>query len=136
MQHDVRLDGWIAAGIDDFTAADIDDTTHNKDSSKGCFLTVRSNSASVARSGAIRSRGHAFGPSDKAFAGSGWVSMNSPAIPAATAARAKTGTNSRCPPDTSPLPPGSCTECVASNTTGHPVLRMMARERMSDTRLL
>ena len=43
---------------------------------------------------------------------------------------------SRCPPEESPLPPGSCTECVASNTTGHPVARMTARERMSATRLL
>ncbi len=31
---------------------------------------------------------------------------------------------------------GICTECVASNTTGHPVLRMIASERMSETRLL
>ena len=35
-----------------------------------------------------------------------------------------------------PCRPGSCTECVASNTTGQPVARMMASERMSDTRLL
>ena len=34
-----------------------------------------------------------------------------------------------------PCPPGSCTECVASNTTGQPVLRMIMSERMSDTRL-
>ena len=30
-----------------------------------------------------------------------------------------------------PWPPGSCTECVASNTTGAPVSRMIASERMS-----
>ena len=35
-----------------------------------------------------------------------------------------------------PCPPGSCTECVASNTTGHRVSRMIASERMSETRLL
>ena len=49
---------------------------------------------------------------------------------------ASTGTNSRCPPELVPWPPGSCTECVASNTTGAPVSRMIARLRMSDTRLL
>ena len=35
-----------------------------------------------------------------------------------------------------PCPPGSCTECVASKTTGQPVSRMMASPRMSTTRLL
>ena len=62
--------------------------------------------------------------------------MNRPAMPAATAARASTGTNSRWPPEAVPCPPGSCTECVASNTTGQPVSRMIASERMSETRLL
>ena len=57
-------------------------------------------------------------------------------MPAATAARASTGTNSRWPPEELPLPPGNCTEWVASNTTGQPVARMTASERMSDTRLL
>ena len=56
--------------------------------------------------------------------------MNNPETPVATAARAKTGTNSRCPPEELPLPPGNCTECVASNTTGQPVARMMDNERM------
>ena len=54
----------------------------------------------------------------------------------ATAARASTGTISRWPPLLVPWPPGSCTECVASNTTGAPVSRMMAKDRMSLTRLL
>ena len=62
--------------------------------------------------------------------------MKRPATPTATAARASTGTNSRWPPDDVPCPPGSCTECVASNTTGQPVSRMIASERMSETRLL
>ena len=84
----------------------------------------------------MRSSGQAFGPSDSALAGSGWVSMNTPATPAATAARASTGTNSRWPPEALPCPPGSCTECVASNTTGQPVSRITASERMSETRLL
>ena len=69
----------------------------------------------------MRGSGHAFGPSESALAGSGWVSMNSPETPAATAARASTGTNSRWPPDDVPCPPGSCTECVASNTTDRPI---------------
>ena len=34
------------------------------------------------------------------------------------------------------LPPGNCTECVASNTTGQPVSRITASERISETRLL
>ncbi len=37
-----------------------------------------------------------FGPSEGALSGSGWVSMKTPATPTATAARASTGTNSRC----------------------------------------
>ena len=52
------------------------------------------------------------------------------------AARDSTGTNSRWPPELVPWPPGSCTEWVASNTTGAPVSRMIASERMSLTRLL
>src|SRR5674476_1691905 len=63
-----------------------------------------------------------LGPSDGAWSGSGWVSMNTPATPTATAARAKTGTNSRSPPDEVPLPPGCCTEWVASKMTGAPVI--------------
>jgi hypothetical protein len=59
-----------------------------------------------------------------------------PATPTATAARDSTGTCSRWPPDEVPWPPGSCTEWVASNTTGQFDSRMMASERMSDTRLL
>jgi len=58
------------------------------------------------------------------------------AMPDATAARASTGMNSRCPPEAEPCPPGNCTECVASNTTGQLVSRMIASERMSETRLL
>ena len=80
--------------------------------------------------------GTAFGPSLSALAGSGWVSMNRPATPTATPARASTGTNSRWPPLLVPWPPGNCTLCVTSKTTGAPVSRMIARLRMSDTRLL
>ena len=80
--------------------------------------------------------GTALGPSDRALAGLGCVSMNTPATPTAMAARASTGTNSRWPPEVAPCPPGNCTECVASKTTGAPVSRMIASERMSETRLL
>ena len=74
----------------------------------------------------MRASGQAFGPSESASSGRGWVSMNRPATPAATAARASTGTNSRWPPEACrPAPPGSCTEWVASNTTGQPVARMI-----------
>jgi len=62
--------------------------------------------------------------------------MKSPATPLATAARASTGTNSRWPPLAEPRPPGSCTEWVASNTTGQPVARRIDSDRMSLTRLL
>ena len=91
---------------------------------------------SVVSNGSMRASGQAFGPSDSALSGSGCVSMKTPATPAATAARASTGTNSRWPPEAVPLPPGSCTECVASNTTGQPVARITDSERMSETRLL
>ena len=50
-------------------------------------------------------------------------------------ALASTGTNWRWPPEEAPLPPGSCTECVASKTTGACVSRMIASPRMSLTRL-
>ena len=62
--------------------------------------------------------------------------MKIPETPTATAARASTGTNSRCPPEHEPCPPGNCTEWVASNTTGQSVSRMTASERISDTKLL
>src|SRR5476649_1208853 len=54
--------------------------------------------------------------------------MNTPATPTATAARASTGTNSRSPPEDVPLPPGCCTEWVASKITGAPVVRARRSE--------
>ena len=36
----------------------------------------------------------------------------------------------------SPIPPGCCTECVASKTTGYPVLAIIGKLRISTTRLL
>src|SRR6516225_8410263 len=66
----------------------------------------------------------ALAPSDLASFGLSWTSMNTPSTPAATAARESTGMNSGCPPLVA-LPfsspwdaEGSCTEWVASNTTG------------------
>src|SRR6185437_4586497 len=117
-QH-IGFDRGVTAGIDDLARADVGDSAHgvgvlNKISSSGRALTASSSSFSVFRSGSIRSRGHALGPSESALDGSGWVSMNIPAIPEATAARASTGMNSRWPPEAVPLPPGSCTEWVAS----------------------
>ena len=97
---------------------------------------MESSASSVSSSASILSSGQALGPSDRALAGSGWVSANRPATPTATAARASTGTNSRWPPELLPCPPGNCTECVASNTTGQPVSRITLNERMSLTRLL
>src|SRR4030095_8694719 len=80
---------------------------HKWASSNSRFFTVRSSSTSVVSKLFMQSSGQAFGPSDFACAGSGCVSMNSPATPVATAARASTGTNSRCPPELVPCPPGS-----------------------------
>src|SRR5437660_7386239 len=149
IEDDVGFHGGMAAGIEDFAAADLGDSAHglafllcacahdySSDSSNGRALTARSSSLSVASSGSMRPSGQAFGPSESAWSGCGWVSMNSPATPAATAARASTGMNSRCPPEAEPCPPGHGTECVASNTTGQPVSRMIDSERMSETRLL
>ena len=76
-------------------------------------------------------------PAEKVISMSGWVSMNTPATPTATAARASTGTNSRSPPEAVPCPPGCCTECVASKITGAPVSRArIGSARMSDTSVL
>src|SRR5580704_16005959 len=57
----------------------------------------------------------AFAPSDFASFGLSWTSMNTPSTPAATAARAKRGMNSGCPPLTAGPPSddwddGNCTE--------------------------
>src|SRR5204862_136113 len=54
----------------------------------------------------------------------------------AAAARASGATNLRSPPDAVPSPPGCCTLCVASNTTGQPVAARIGSERRSATRLL
>src|SRR5574343_26995 len=105
-------------------------------SRKGDFLTAASSVTSVSSSAFMRCSGTALGPSDQASAGQGWVSMNRPATPTATPARASTGTISRAPPLTAPRPPGFCTECVTSNTTGAPDLRISAKLVMSATRLL
>ena len=55
--------------------------------------------------------------------------MNTPATPTATAARASTGTNSRSPPEAAPLPPGCCTEWVASKITGAGNVNVLVTER-------
>jgi len=69
---------------------------------KPAFFTDRSISAKTSSSAFILLSGHALGPSDKASFGLGCVSIKIPAIPLATAARARTGTNSLCPPLLSP----------------------------------
>ena len=77
-----------------------------------------------------------LGPSDGARSGSWCVSMNRPATPTATAARASTGTKLRSPPEAVPWPPGCCTACVASKITGQPIRAMIGSARMSTTRVL
>src|SRR5438105_1748054 len=61
----------------------------------------------VDKSFGISRSGIMFGPSLRAESGSGCVSMNRPSQPAATAALARTGANSRWPLERSPAPPGS-----------------------------
>src|SRR6185437_3316580 len=78
----------------------------------------------------------AFAPSDSAFAGFSCTSIKIPSTPAATPARASGSMNSGCPPLDLPSPPGSCTECVTSKTTGYPSFRRIGNERMSTTRFL
>ena len=82
------------------------------------------------------SSGIMFGPSLGAPSGSGCVSMNRPSAPAATAACASGGMNSRAPPLVPPSPrPGCCTLCVASKMTGAShAARMRVNARMSTTR--
>src|SRR5262249_34718743 len=77
-----------------------------------------------------------FGPSLGALSGSGCVSMKRPSAPAATAASASGGMNSRAPPLAPPVPcPGRCTLCVASKITGaSQAARRRANERISTTR--
>src|SRR6266853_889959 len=62
--------------------------------------------------------GRAFGPSESALAGLSCVSRKIPSTPAATPARASGSMNCGWPPLAWPCPPGSCTECVTSKTTG------------------
>src|SRR6185503_2419987 len=71
VENHVGLDGGVAARVDDFAAADVDDLAHNRLSSNGRDLTERSSSRSVVSSGSMRASGQAFGPSDSAFSGSG-----------------------------------------------------------------
>src|SRR5262249_3914442 len=103
--------------------------------------TADSMACSCGRSRGRSSMRSMFGPSESGRpsgnvrSGSSCISMKSASIPNATAARASAGTYWRSPPDRSPAPPGSCTEWVASKTTGKPKARMMARPRMSTTRL-
>ena len=111
--------------------------TRSPAASMRALLASASNAISLLTNASNSRSGTMLGPSDGAWSGSGWVSMNTPATPTATAARASTGTNSRSPPDEVPLPPGCCTEWVASKMTGAPVVRaMIGSARMSDTSVL
>src|SRR5215471_10668878 len=58
--------------------------------------------------------------------------MNTPAMPTAVAARAKTGTKARSPPDEVPCPPGCRTEWVASKMTGAPTFARIGSALMSE----
>ena len=128
------FDGADQAGLDR-RLIDLDGTENKGRLGANALLGV-SMAMRVSSSARIFGSGQALGPSDSASSGRGCVSMKMPLMPTAIAARDSTGTNSRCPPDLPPAPPGSCTEWVASNTTGQPVSRITARLRMSLTRLL
>ena len=100
-------------------------------------LASASNACNSATSASNSRSGTMLGPSEGAWSGSGWVSMNTPATPTATAARASTGTNSRCPPEAPPSPPGCCTEWVASKITGAPVFAQdRQRSHVGDQRVV
>src|ERR1039457_6458597 len=104
------------------------------------LLKVGFTSASMAsrlrQKSASRSSRKALAPSESAFSGQSCTSTNTPSMPTATAARARGAMNSGWPLDAAPAPPGSCTLCVASKTTGQPASRIVLRPRMSTTRLL
>jgi hypothetical protein len=61
---------------------------------------------------------YALGPSDSARAGFSWTSMKIPSTPAATPAGPSVSMKWASPPERSPRPPGRCTLCVMSKTTG------------------
>ena len=67
----------------------------NSCSIKPACFTTESKAFMVANTGCNFAKGHIFGPSESALAGSGWVSIKIPATPVAIAARAKGATNSR-----------------------------------------
>src|SRR5438874_951085 len=112
----------------------------------GCLIWVHAGRAPTSDSSAsdcltltkLRSRprsserGHWLSRSDRARAGSGWVSMKMPSTPAAIAALPRTGMNSRWPKVSGP--PCRCTEWVASKKTGQPNRFMISMPRKSTTR--
>jgi len=100
---------------------------------EGHFLTARSSSPQRARGAAHAFDGQEFVRTDSAAAGLGWSpGTGPPPRRRATAARAShREMTSRWPRKAEPCPPGSCTEWVASNTTGRPGGAGSDRERMS-----
>ena len=101
-------------------------------------LLSRSKAISLSSKAGISLSGTMFGPSEKASSGRSCVSMNRPATPTATAARARTGTNSRWPPEDVPCPPGCCTLWVASKITGAPICSRHDRQaaKIRDQRII
>src|SRR3989441_748221 len=98
--------------------------------------TARSIATSSASSRGNSASGTLVAPSERARLGSSCTSMKTASTPAPTAARASGATKRRSPPDAVPCPPGCCTLCVASNTTGQPVAASTGSARKSATRLL
>src|SRR2546426_778005 len=98
--------------------------------------TARSIATSSASSPGSSASGTLVAPSERARLGSSCTSMKTASTPAPTAARASGATKRRSPPDAVPCPPGCCTLCVASNTTGQPVAASTGSARKSATRLL
>src|SRR6202035_4094465 len=66
LEHHIRLNRGVAARINDLATADVLNSAHNRLSSKGLALVIRSSSASVVSRGSMRPSGQAFGPSDNA----------------------------------------------------------------------
>src|SRR5262249_27882267 len=116
--------------------SDLEDVVGRKGFAHGTPLRAAPIARSSRRSRGRRASGSIVGPSDGARSGSSWTSMNTASTPKATAARAKGSTYWRSPPERVPSPPGSCTACVASKTTGTPRPRITRSPRKSTTRLL
>ena len=83
LEQHIGFQRGIAARVQNLAGDDVDDGAHAFTfiSAKPFFFTVRSSSTRVSSNPCIMPSGQALGPSESALAGSGCVSMKSPAMP-------------------------------------------------------